>query len=832
MRHSSPSPRRLRAWFIRSLAVLILLGACSLGNTPPQLQFIPDQNVLVSEGLRLTLGATDVDGDKLTFHVLGLPGGAQIIQQGDAQALLYWNPSITDTGPGGRGYEATVICDDDHGGQSAFSFNVWVFSQEGLPTFDISGGYVLNLAHDDDVALKVVVKDDDSTTLKITMLEGPSGSKLDPAGKKSRYFYWKPNNEQAKTVVHRAIFSAVDEQHAPVLHTLTIVLINTNQGSGCESTPPSVLYEHPGDQNLVGTSVPFVVQVTDYESTVKDVSVFWSLGVQQGEFAKLALTKSDVVNSTWSGSLDLPSLTFPGQLIHYFFVATDNDDHLGAGCDLQSRLPKKGFYTRGVYHTNVSPVTCIDDAMEEDDTLDTAAYLPRGAHYGMRLCGAESDWFELWPENDQALTVAVSRSVNAGPVALRLFDWSGALLAEDTSSNAVLRVESDELEGFAIAFAQVQSLSAGSRISYSTRVGVDAGNCVDDGLEPNSTANEASPLGVQVLEDLVLCPGDSDYFKITAQAGSQLRIATAFESDVGDLDLELLDGTGQTLLAYSTGFADSEEVVYNATEASTLFVRVFGYEGQGNTYTLGVSKTDQANHCEDDTLAPNQDAMDAVSLFMGSYGGLKLCAGTDDWFKVQLNGGETLQVSLMAEFAFGSKVEIFTDPALPAVATGTMANNGTASAELKAVPSEPLFVRVSGAGQYLTYTYEQEAYDPPGPCQEDRFEPNNFTNLATEVGTGGIFQWLRLCAGDKDLFALSVPPYSTLTVITKRSFGQGYADIVVVDPNGNPIAKKEDFGTGAQVATVVESAGVYLIEVSDPTGQATSLPYDVGIFID
>ena len=161
-----------------------------------------------------------------------------------------------------------------------------------------------------------------------------------------------------------------------------------------------------------------------------------------------------------------------------------------------------------------------------------------------------------------------------------------------------------------------------------------------------------------------------------------------------------------------------------------------------------------------------------------------------------------------------------------------MENNGFAKAELATVPAGPIYYRVTGSGQFLEYDLKQSAMDPAGPCQEDRFEPNNFENLATELGTGGIHHWLRLCGQDKDLFSISVPPYSTLTAITKRPFGQGYADIVIYDPDGNAIGKQVDFGNGAQVATVVETAGLYIIEVADGTGQATSLAYDLGVFID
>jgi hypothetical protein len=77
-----------------------------------------------------------------------------------------------------------------------------------------------------------------------------------------------------------------------------------------------------------------------------------------------------------------------------------------------------------------------------------------------------------------------------------------------------------------------------------------------------------------------ICAGDEDFFRIDAGAASR-TVVVAFTHASGDLDVVALDGSGREL-GSSAGTTNEERV----TGTGTFYVRVFGYSGAANTYTI------------------------------------------------------------------------------------------------------------------------------------------------------------------------------------------------------------------------------------------------------
>ena len=76
---------------------------------------------------------------------------------------------------------------------------------------------------------------------------------------------------------------------------------------------------------------------------------------------------------------------------------------------------------------------------------------------------------------------------------------------------------------------------------------------------------------------------DEDFFSFTTSGGS-VDVSLAFSHATGDLDLFLLDGSGQQL-GSSTSVTDTESIV-TTLGAGTYYVRVIGYSGATGDYTL------------------------------------------------------------------------------------------------------------------------------------------------------------------------------------------------------------------------------------------------------
>src|SRR5262245_57339441 len=92
--------------WVLGIAALWTTAGCPEDNRAPSLALVTDQQVTVGETLRVTLAGSDPDGDPLHFRVTGLPAPAQVAPRAANEAILLWNPTITDTEPGGKRYEA------------------------------------------------------------------------------------------------------------------------------------------------------------------------------------------------------------------------------------------------------------------------------------------------------------------------------------------------------------------------------------------------------------------------------------------------------------------------------------------------------------------------------------------------------------------------------------------------------------------------------------------------------------------------------------------------------------------------------------------------------
>ncbi|MCC6525562.1 MAG: PPC domain-containing protein [Polyangiaceae bacterium] len=110
--------------------------------------------------------------------------------------------------------------------------------------------------------------------------------------------------------------------------------------------------------------------------------------------------------------------------------------------------------------------------------------------------------------------------------------------------------------------------------------GSTGGGCADDGFEPNDAAASAKPLGAGSHAGLAVCSGDDDWFSFTVPGGVDLRID--FDHAEGDLDIALTKNG--SAIATSQGTSDFESV--SATGGGTYTLRVYGYSGAANAYTL------------------------------------------------------------------------------------------------------------------------------------------------------------------------------------------------------------------------------------------------------
>ena len=213
------------------------------------------------------------------------------------------------------------------------------------------------------------------------MVSGPDGAVVSKDGNKSATLYWSPNAEQRNEMVHSVILRASDDTHAPVEHSLLVVLVNSGAAGGCIGTNPAIVHDGIPDALLAGNEVPIALTVNDLESAVSQVTIRWSDDVN-GDFQAAALQRLESGTNAWMGQLEPGAVPFGGKLVYYYLEARDNDDPTGFECDGQSRWPKDGYGAFAVYAPG-DLYSCVDDSGEPDDALSIASELPMGVHRGV-----------------------------------------------------------------------------------------------------------------------------------------------------------------------------------------------------------------------------------------------------------------------------------------------------------------------------------------------------------------------------------------------------------------------------------------------------------------
>jgi hypothetical protein len=121
-----------------------------------------------------------------------------------------------------------------------------------------------------------------------------------------------------------------------------------------------------------------------------------------------------------------------------------------------------------------------------------------------------------------------------------------------------------------------------------------------EALEPNDARASATTAPAGVTKGLVACAGDEDWFRIKVPAHTVVRVGIEMKHGGGDLDLVVYDAGGKLMGArygeeypysYRAQETDSEYYgFYSEKGGAEYYVRVVGYKGAKNDYSLHVDK--------------------------------------------------------------------------------------------------------------------------------------------------------------------------------------------------------------------------------------------------
>lgn len=191
----------------------------------------------------------------------------------------------------------------------------------------------------------------------------------------------------------------------------------------------------------------------------------------------------------------------------------------------------------------------------------------------------DDDWYRIELAESERATVEIAFDSRFGSLELQLVEETGfGRLDSGTGGNGRLRVTTPE--GPASYLVRVAALREDSVTDYQLTVT----KLTEDTYEDNDRSLDAAEIEPGTY-NLVLF--DDDYFKVVTPGPASLRVTATFVHDQGDIELELYGASTSEDLDASWSATDVE-TVEGSSESGVFLIRVFGYAGAINAYTLQV----------------------------------------------------------------------------------------------------------------------------------------------------------------------------------------------------------------------------------------------------
>lgn len=309
--------------------------------------------------------------------------------------------------------------------------------------------------------------------------------------------------------------------------------------------------------------------------------------------------------------------------------------------------------------------------------------------------------------------------------------------------------------------------------------------CLDDLLDedaPNDTLATASPLDAMsgpLFDELRVCPGNQDWYRLDVEAGTYLTIDARFSHDVGDVELQLFLEDGRSLLDESRSTTDNERVELEVGTDLTVYLRVFlGTPTiRSVPYQLIVAR-DPGSLCDDDEAEPSDSRDMARQLVNDIPFDGRLCTGDPDWFVLrQIPAASRVTLDLTFTDNLGDlDLELYR-----ANATTPTRRSASLTDDEQIVFDAPyggdFFVRVVGRGADTNvYTIRAAIREGMGgACLDDPWEPNDSATVATATAALGPLPTSEttICGGDEDWYLVPL------------AFGDAVRAEIAFDPNAD-----------------------------------------------
>jgi hypothetical protein len=602
------------AWLV-SAASLATAVACG-PSTAPELAGLTDQVAQVGTELVIDLAGTDVDGDHLRYgvHAADLPAldATAITESPSGVGVFRWTPLAADVGAHAVDF---TVSDGSHAATATITIDVRsAIGAATAPVFrqPLGTGTTLDLARDTCVNLDIVVDDEDTAAVEIAQDEPLiEGAELTVRDGTSATWRWCPTRAQQGEPRYTLALSADDGDNPRTTKEYLIVL-RGGTGTSCPGAAPVIAHTPSDASSIVDLTIRATIRD---DAGIKDAPLLYTslappaLPLDLGRLEQHAMrtVSGDRKDGVYAGDVPNPVAQMPAgtrQTLYYVIVAADDDDPTGS-CD----------------HETVSQVYAMTVTSTGAADLPICAACTSDAQ-----CGAGDE--------------CVRMGAAAAPFCLQACG-SGCPAGYTCSASPLTSIDG--------ASARQCVPDTGSCSAPTTA-------CVDDRWEVNDTRSDAAanPVLAPDTYDLVSCPSttsatraNDDWYKLVVAADARVDLQLA-GGPATDLDLHLYHADG-TVVTASTSL-DPDEEINACLPAATYYVKVNGFGHARNAYLMSYDTHPEAcaTACVDDGHEDDDTYSQARETAYPSYAstGNAICPGDDDWYRVELLGGETMTVDL------------------------------------------------------------------------------------------------------------------------------------------------------------------------------------------
>jgi len=467
-----------------------------------------------------------------------------------------------------------------------------------------------------------------------------------------------------------------------------------------------------------------------------------------------------------------------------------------------------------VHRVPIDECVAADDEHEPNNTAATAmgpplAVDPNGGPVtvdDLGVCDGYDDWWSVDLEDGDAFEAEVRFLHRLGDLDLFLHPPEGGRPEESTTRNNKEEVSVCGAEP-GTWHVQVHFHGGGGDEpwnNYRMTLGLD--RCEVDAVEPNETCDQGVPVGAEGLEDLWLCAGDTDVFKVQLFSGFPVTIcAEPRVGDPTDLTVTLLRGCQFVrslagCLQYEPRADDTYEVQITAggCRIRNYDLTIEGLDG------ADVAVTDLALE-PDEVVAGMRPQVtgtirNTLVLPVGPFD-YELRLSDDD----EIDDGDVLLKTWrrVDPLDRGGRIDIDTKIDIPEDAEAGQHHVG-----LRIVPDVGVADRspannVRSVPLTLVEPCGSDARDP-----DDDLEPGSPTLAGEYEGT--------LCRGDEDWYAVDLVDGQSLTATLRFVHADGDLDLWAYGWDGAVSAllqRSEGSGDRETVELAEPGAGTYLVRV-------------------